>query len=619
MSAPADPGIVADLGPARPADQRVLPPRATWSPGPEQLVPDAELGAVVEVPGADGAVELAFPDGEQPRTAMTLTAWVRWGGPLRRGGATGPPPDVRGDPVLAVTLTRLRARRTRVELAIGPDRPLVDVDLDTPTGPPAFAGERLDPGGWHHLAVVWDGLARATAILLDGHQVAEQLTTVDHLPFRGGARVSLARHESGARRLLVGPVRLHRRVRSGAEIRAERHADLAAHPTADERAPLAFRISDAADEPTLAITDDDAPGRVLHVVLENRSPFPVVLPPARGPLADRLELRFRPGCLAGSARDWTEPGPPGWRVHALRDVDDGANGAVSLLLGTTEPRTLAPGAATVVTLEHVRAAGELGAHGTHVELSYPHPHLPDTRCVRVAVARVVGRRGRRRSPLRLVVADERGVVNDAATPNTVVLHLANTSRSQPVALQAPVGGVGTSLVLSFDSGSDGDVWALATPDQLLGAQVSVDPPDWRIEVASLDEAPEWVLTPTRDQVLAPSGRIAITVGKLLTGMPAGRARATVRLENVPGHWDGEHSVEIAKIEPPVPVQVPDDLPVGAIVFWHLAAGPVPHGWVVCDGTRGTPTLAPPLGSPESANDPFSAVTIILKRPAGDVR
>ncbi|MGE3661339.1 MAG: LamG-like jellyroll fold domain-containing protein [Pseudonocardia sp.] len=619
MSAPgSDPDLVADLGPARPPGLRVVPARATWTPGAERLVPDAVLGAGVELPGAAGALELAFPDGEQPRTALTLTAWVRWGGPLRRDpAATPPPPAVPGPPVLTVALARPRVRRARLEIAIGPDRPQTTVDLDTPTGPPPSAGERLDPGGWHHLAVVWDGPARTVRVLVDGRRVAEHPTTVDHLPFRGGARVVIARQGAGARLLMVGPVRLYRRSRTDAEILAERHADLAAHPTADERAPLAFRLSDAADEPTLSITDDDAPGRALHVVLENRSPFPVPLPPARGPLADRLELRFRPGCLAGAAHDWAEPGPPGWRVRARRDDD----GAVSLFLGTVEARTLAPGAATVFTLDHVRAAGDLGAHGTHVELSYPHPHLPGTRCVRVAVARVVGRRGRRRCQLRLAVAGEGTVVNDAATPNTVVLHLANTSRSLPVALQAPVAGVGTSLVLSFDAGSDGDVWALASTDQLLGATVSVHPPDWRVEVESLDEAPEWVLTPTRDQLLGPSDRIVITVEKLVTGMPAGRALATVRLENVPGHWDGEHGVEIVKVPPAPPAHPPphDELPAGSIVLWHLAAGAVPEGWVVCDGTRGTPSLAPPLGSPGAANDPFGAVTIILKRPAGDVR
>ncbi len=30
------------------------------------------------------------------------------------------------------------------------------------------------------------------------------------------------------------------------------------------------------------------------------------------------------------------------------------------------------------------------------------------------------------------------------------------------------------------------------------------------------------------------------------------------------------------------------IPKGTIIMWHLAAGPIPRGWIICDGSNGTP-------------------------------
>lgn len=650
-------GPVVDFDPSRLAEPRIRPPRATggWTPGEEHRTPDAVLGAVVAVPGVAvpgvtvpevaGRFTLTVPDAQQPRTGLALTAWVRWGEPIP--GATDDPPgeplDAPADataPVVALHLTRQEARRTRIDVVLGAERFFATIGLDAAAAPVPAAGAALDAGEWHHLAVLWDGPSRTARLLVDGEQVAEHPTTVDHLPFRRAAGVAVGKEKRGRRRLLVGPVRLHSRVRTPAEMLAERLTDLAAHPTADESAPLAFRLSDAADEPTLSITDDDAPGRALHVVLENRSPFPVTLPRAQAPREERLELRFRPGALAGEAHHWVDPGSPRWQVEPVERAD----GGVSLFLAPAEPLELAPGRTVAITLDHVRAAGDAGSHGTHVELHYPHPHHPPRWSTRVSVARVVGRRGRRRSPLRFGVAGDPTVLNDGITKNTLRFYVANSSAARPVTLQAPVDGVGTTLVLSFDAGEPGDPWALATTDQLLAAQVSVDPPDWRIEVDAQDESPQWFLTPTRDQVLGPSKRIEIVVGELLSDAgPAGRTRVSLRLENVEGYWDDDRTVDVEKSlvlrdrdEAALHVhgdiraaglQVQGDiraadlyvqgdiraeggavhdrfgelLPPGVIMLWHGSIADIPDGWVLCDGDNDTPPI---LGSFIRAGNPL---------------
>lgn len=597
--------MTVDFDPSRPMRIRPLRASSGWTPGDEHRAPDAVLGAVVAVPGEAGRFTLAIPDAEQPRTGLALSAWVRWGGQIPGAGddPTGDPIDAPADataPVVAVHLTRQRAGRTRIDVVLGAERFHATVDLDAPAAAPTASGPALDAGQWHQLAVLWDGPSRTASLLVDGAVRASHPTTVDHLPFRRAARVEIVKERRGIRRLLVGPVRLHSMLRTPAELLSERLADLAAHPTTDEGAPLGFRLSDAADEPTLSITDDDAPGRALHVVLENRSEFPVALPRATAPRDERLELRFRPGALAGDAHHWVDPGSPRWQVEPIIRDD----GGVSLYLAPAEPLSLAPGRAVAISLDHVRAAGDAGSHGTHVELCYPHPHHPGLRSARVSVARVVGRRGRRRSPLRFGIAGDPTVHNDGIAGNTLRCYVANSSVSRPVRLLAPVDGVGTTFVLSFDAGEPGDPWALATTDQLLAAQVSVEPVDWRIEVESQDEAPEWILTPTRDQVLGPSERIEIVIEELITGPgPAGRTRASLRLENVPGYWDDGRTVDVEKSRvlrdrEPAALQVHGEihdrwgelLPPGTIVLWHGYVEDIPPGWVLCDQHNGTPNL-----------------------------
>ncbi|WP_300007700.1 hypothetical protein [Pseudonocardia sp.] len=600
---------VVDLDPSRPAPTRIRPERAAgaWVPGEDHRVPDPVLGAAVRVPGVEGRLALPVPDAEQPRTALALTVWVRWGELIP--GASEEPHESDDDPVatavgeppplVALHLTRQRARRTRVEVVVGDERFGATVDLDGPAEHPASTGEALHPGDWHHLAVLWDGPTRTARLLVGSTVVAEHPTVVDHLPFRRTARVEVVKRRRGVRGLHVGPVRLHRELRAPAELTAQRHADLAAHPDVDESAPLAFRLCDAADEPTLAITDDDAPGRAAAVVLENRSSFPVDLPAADLPRARWLELRFRPGALAGDARHAVDPGSTRWRVEPLTRPD----GGVSLLLAVTAPTILPPGGTIAVTLDHVRAAGDLGSHGTHLELCYPHPHHPGRSSARVGVARVVGRRGRRRSPLRFGVTGDPVVLNDGITPNTLRLYLANSSASRPVLLRAPVDGVGTALVLGLDAGGPDDSWALGTTDQLLDARVSTEPADWRVEVDTQDESPQWVLTPTRDRLLGPSERVGIVVARLLTDLPAGRTRVSLRLEDVPGYWDDERVLDVEKtrvhrdtaaaalkVHGAVHDRYGELLPPGTIVMWHGPAAEVPDGWLLCDGSHGTPDL-----------------------------
>lgn len=642
MSRPLQDGQVLDFVPARPAGPRLLPDHdeSRWLPGDAGVLPEPVLGAAVPLLRGGEPVTLGVVEHLQPRAAFTLSWWVTcdWAPTLQeldeRGWEPEPnrPPPTDGGPLIDVRMVRTRARRTRVRVRVGADHIDATVDLDTPL---AHETPRDDgASNWHHLAATFGGADLVMTLFLDGVAVASRAATSPHLDYARNPRVAVV-GDTGPRKILwLGPVRLHDHVRPTADLVAERYHDRATYPTLDQRNPLAFRLADEQDEAAIYITDDDVVGRPLHLVVENRGRFPVELPRApRGADPDGfLDFRFRPGCLYGGARHWVEPHAPAWRV----EVDQHADGVTSLLVGRVEPLTLIPGQSAAVTLQHVRADGALGAHGTHVELVYRHPHHPRLTSTRVNAAEVRGRRGRRVSPLRFAVLGEQTVVNDERA-NTVRLSLINTSHHRTVELSPPVRGDGTRLTLTFDSGQPGQDWALATPDQLLGAVMDVEGPGpWRTEVEVLGERPQWVLTPAREQQLAPGEELTIVIEGLRTSMAGGDSRADLSVENLPGYWDDDFHTEIRKsrvVEEPegAGLEVEGDLvvrgslsvdgvglhlsegdlsvgggdlrvegtvsdrhgellPGGVIVMWHGSAADVPAGWVLCDGTHDAPDL-----------------------------
>ena len=622
-------GPLLELDPARPSGSRYQPERSgfSWTPGDEAVAPDERFGAGVRLNGADERMELTFADRVQPRWALTLTVWVRWG---RSSARASTPPEAAAPetpaesavatattpaiPVVTLELERLRARRTRVTVTVGDDQLVETVDLDAPRPASVAAlgggtADQIEPSGWHHLSVTWTSAAGSTpgsmVLLLDGVAAASGPTSTAPLPMRRGARVTIT--STSRREFWSGPVRLHDRLVPVEELLVDRGRDLAARPALDERHPLAFRVGDNVDEPTIYITDDDVAGRPLHVVVENRSRFPVELPVwSSGKRPETyLELRFRPGCLAGGAHHWVEAHEPGWRVETATWED----GAVSLFLGRREQLSLGPGQTAAITLHHVRASGAVGAHSSTVELVYTHPHHPGVLSSRTTTVQVVGQRGRRTSPLRFGAVGDHSVFTGGVR-NRLELYVANASRVHPLALRAPVAGVGSTLVLTADVGEPGDDWALATPDQLAAARLSVDgASDWRIEQDLSSSTPQWILTPTRDVALAPGGRLSLVLDELYTDLPVGRCRIGLRTENVPGYWDEDHQLELYKSHvrrdgAAGALEVHGDvrydgmladrfgelLPPGVIVMWHGSTADVPAGWLLCDGTDDTPDL-----------------------------
>ncbi len=606
--------VLLELQPAARVGPTLEPARPGYELDVEgvTVVPDPFLGvALLLEPGDDVAV--SFPELHRPTGAFAVSAWARWGPAMM---------SVDDD---ALGTTELPGGWCSIQFG--------GEDVLAQLGPSSFAVRSIVAAEdqWHHVVLLWLPDGAGVQVYLDGEWrgESEAFPTEDDFGEVLQTSLSIAVDPYEARSLFLGPLRLYRDIPSLHSLRDIAYADRLAHPSLDDRHPISVRLADDVDEPHLYITDDDVGGRSLHVVLENRSRFPVSLPRAtRAELAQEpswsraLELRFRPGCLEPTAGHWVEPDVVGWAVGAKPNSD----GGVSIYLARSESTTLEPGQSMALTLNHVRCSAAVGAHGTRVELRYAHPHHPERNllCSRICVARVVGQRGRRRSPLRVGVEQGRHVVSDGETVNEVVLYVANTSKNATVRLPSSVHGVGAALTVTFDAGDVASDWALGTVDQLLGADFSCfkkvvddverdlasEGPHWAVDVDTQGENPVWTLSPTRDERLEPGERLRIRIGTLVTNLPSGVTRGYVRLENIPGYWDDERTVELRKLELPITVSPHgvlvagnvsvagtltdhdgEVLPPGTIVLWSASyGGDVPNGWAPCDGKNGTPNL-----------------------------
>lgn len=703
----AERGLSAELLPGRTSAPHLWPvdDQSSWQPGEPGLIPDPILGAACTVT-AKRPLEVSLNPRMQPRQALTASWWLAFHGSWSEPAATGDTGQPVGaeeddaasedggagedggaqegaggdavnddgaadEPVeesvltLSVIVDPLAPEAAVLRVSSGDEHLEVAIDLtdgDPPIDGPADdvvsedlpavedAGE-TDPAGWRHVVVRRDPDERTFTVLIDGEVAGSTSIDDPHLVARREPRVVLALEtpdEATSGLALAGPFRVYERVLTDHEVHLERHGDLVDLPTVDARNPLAFRLADDDDQAALYVTDDDIAGRTLHLVMENRSQFPMVLPQwTTGEVpSEYLEFRFRPGCLAGEAHHWVEPHAPGWRVESAPWGD----GGVSLFVGRLEPLTLEPGQTTALTLHHVRASGDLGAHSTLVELVYTHPHHPRMMAARTSAARVVGRRGQRRSPLRFGVVGNRTVLNNGETENRVELYLANTSRTHPVDFVSRTNGNESTLVLSLDAAPEGEEadWALATLDELAGTTVSVeDRPHWHVAQELLGDSPQWTLTTTRSDRLEPGDRLVLALDDLFTSMPPGKSRVDLEIENLPGYWDDRRSTEVEKstVRHDLPsgpslqvngkaqvigevdivgsmsvgetmsvdrglsvvggAEVTGDVhtadgrfmdrfgelvPPGTIVMWHGREYDIPDGWRLCNGHHGTPDL-----------------------------
>ncbi|WP_062436837.1 LamG domain-containing protein [Herbidospora daliensis] len=373
--------------------------------------------------------------------------------------------------------------------------------------------------------------------------------------------------------------------------------------------PMDLELLNLDEQPVLFI-DNDPSGQPMTLRLTNSSRQNIEFQNVGGVPSsgnNHVAIRFRPDVLSTPPK--VGSGSPNWAATAAAD------GTAVYVVAKTAVAPLAPGNWIDIPLTGLSADPAGGSRGTRIEFDYQRMRYANQTDglvgSRLQFLDVVNHRGRPDIPLAAGFANGNTVLNDGATPSTLILYVANTSTTNTITL--PGGGpdkAGALFTVTFDIGANGNDWALAGSAD--GVAVAVATPgassSWGQESHDLDTRASWTLYPAADLNLAPGKAITFTVSGIVGLGDPGRAGIVVGWENIPGYRDGSRTLEaerrplafsgsnagVGTLAPAARLHVVDQtrLPTtnGSLVIGPPAAGSLKigygadHGWLQSGGT-----------------------------------
>ncbi|MFJ4831904.1 LamG domain-containing protein [Streptomyces sp. NPDC088747] len=510
--------------------------------GDPKNVPDELFGSCLTLDGDADALVLPAAAGPLPYV-HTLELWVRTDSSAGDGRT------------LAVLPFAGPA------LVLEPDGSLRHV-LPDGTEAGATPAGAVRPGRWQHIAVTAD--PAELSVHVGGEPVARTPRPDKPAPDKDTPQLVVGRGLSGGGRLSgrLAHVRVYGGVLTPEDIRLDMAEDEAELSAFVRTYPVGFELLNEDEHPVLFI--DDAPGdHPMTLRLTNASRdevVPVPLTGEAGPDNHHFALSFRTGTLSGGSVPRTDTA--GWSVR-------GGGDTLYLLLTGAQPPAIRPGGSLTVTLLGLNGDGSGGTRGTRVELSYRQlayrgdpQELTGTR---LQVLELVNHRGRRELPLHIDFVDGDTVLSDGATPNTLRLRIANTSRDVPIRLRGLDEAAGevadgdgdgtasdaTAIFVSFEVQEQGEVreWALVTGAAKNGAGMALAVPSttWEAPQRSFPgERAQWRLRPDTSTQLEPGGRLDLLLTGVIAPPSLGVANVYVDLVNLPDYVDGSFTAAVRK-------------------------------------------------------------------------
>ncbi len=321
--------------------------------------------------------------------------------------------------------------------------------------------------------------------------------------------------------------------------------------------PLGFTLLNSDQQPVLSITDDPK-GETQTLTVTNVSRQNITFtPPSTTSVSSsnsHLELRFRPTTLATSSLTQISLATAAdWQLTTLQQTD----GTVSIYLLNTLGLTLPTGQSLSLQLQHIKADGTGGTRGSRAEMRYRQmTYEKDTTALtgsRLSYLSIINQTGQKNIPLHLGFVGTNTILNDNSTGNTVTMRVANISDSD-LTLNPATSAAPTHLTISFDVQPQGKnstddpfgySWALTTADYSESITASATDSRngfWHIGVS----AQEFEFTPKSPLTLHPQEYVQLTLGNLITPLPAGPTNIYLDYENFPGYWDGQFVVVLSK-------------------------------------------------------------------------
>jgi microcystin-dependent protein len=406
------------------------------------------------------------------------------------------------------------------------------------------AAGALRTGQWLHLAATVEAKGNAT-LYVNGQAVQSggQLALPSGATLSSNAIGKSNTDSDGYFRGKIASLRVYNRALAAEEIAKDMEADKAASASFRAVYPISFRLYDANDQATLYITDNPA-GLPLNLELQDTSPYSIQLAaPATASASaanHHFQLRFRPGTLLDLARITLKES--GWNLQA----ETTPNGD-SLYLLCTAGRTLAVDEKIHLTLQHTRANGSGGAHGTRVELKYHQlNYAGDTVALtgsRVQHLSIVNHSGEIVIPLHASFKGSQLVLNDGTSANALTLLIYNTSTTETIPWNPGDFQSATSskFIISFDEeGSKPKDYALAEAGQVETIEIKDNEgAGWECHRQTLGESTEWIVTHSTKTSIAVDEVIELAISSIITSLPSGLTNLYLRYQNIPGYWDGQ--------------------------------------------------------------------------------
>lgn len=412
---------------------------------------------------------------------------------------------------------------------------------------------------WVHIAWVKEGakyLFYRNGILFHSAAAPDQFAYIPTLPYQVGGQDTFFWKGRLAR------ARVYSRALSAEEIGWDMDEDRTAMAAFRSTHPVSFLLSSNGNENVLYIVGDPAK-QTLNVAVQNDSrdiiDFEAAAAGDAGPDAHHFSLHFRPGALAAAAvAGFPNVALPGWKKGVVRRGD----GGVILYFLKTAAFSLTPGQTVAFDLTGFSADPKGGARNTTVELHFrekpaytANDKLPSR--YRSQQISIVNHLGQTHFPVHFGPMGTNTVLNDGASSNSLVFHLANllplTDPARPEKAYLRFKGKTTNptdytkIVLSFETQLPGKPkeWALCKSEEVAGVQPQIT--GWVQDSVELNtESPKWTFRRDADLDLKSGEFLNILLTGIKSSLPTGLTRFLLRYENVAGYWDGQLTAPVEK-------------------------------------------------------------------------
>jgi hypothetical protein len=328
--------------------------------------------------------------------------------------------------------------------------------------------------------------------------------------------------------------------------------------------PISFSLLNDDGQPILDILDSSE-GQNLKLEITNISGRDLKLLDLGSNEATlekhHFKLEFKPGILNTKSQITLGEADSDWRISQPPDVQ-GTN--LYLLCGKKDGLTLAADASTLLTLQHVSAAGRSGAQGTDVMLNYknlqyvpragsptPNPLLAGD-CERHL--NLAYKPGKKDIPLHVGIVGPNTILNDGKTKNELTLKITNLLKDKSLSFIKTQNAT-TTFVLSFDvyDSQQRSEWALGDGASVQGIGVRAvkirngqEVENWSALPETQGQTPRWLITPPSNTELAPGESIHLKLSKIVSSMFSGPANLYLRYEHIPDYWDGQFIISLEK-------------------------------------------------------------------------